>query len=206
MKEKKTARIEAFSDGIFGVAITLLAIEIGITEYEGASNINLWHKILEKWPEYFAYFNSFATVLLIWMGHHKIFNHIRAANQGIMLMNGMVLLFVVLFPFPTKTVGTFIGTDAVNTAVAFYAGYTGMIVMSMLVLNLIIVNNKVLLVSPGKSLPWFQNMIKGQILGVFVYAVATVVAFYSATIALLLTFGMWVFWAIVTFDTDEDLL
>ncbi len=205
MKEKKTARIEAFSDGIFGVAITLLAIEIGITEYEGASNINLWHKILEKWPEYFAYFNSFATVLLIWMGHHKIFNHIRAANQGIMLMNGMVLLFVVLFPFPTKTVGTFIGTDAVNTAVAFYAGYTGMIVMSMLVLNLIIVNNKVLLVSPGKSLPWFQNMIKGQILGVFVYAVATVVAFYSATIALLLTFGMWVFWAIVTKDTVEEL-
>ena len=120
-------------------------------------------------------------------------------------MNGMVLLFVVLFPFPTKTVGTFIGTDAVNTAVAFYAGYTGMIVMSMLVLNLIIVNNKVLLVSPGKSLPWFQNMIKGQILGVFVYAVATVVAFYSATIALLLTFGMWVFWAIVTKDTVEEL-
>ena len=74
--EKKTARLEAFSDGIFGVAITLLAIEIGIKEYEGATNENLWHKIIENWAEYFTYFNSFATVLLIWMGHHKIFNRI----------------------------------------------------------------------------------------------------------------------------------
>jgi uncharacterized membrane protein len=205
MSEKKTARIEAFSNGIFSVAITLLAIEIGISEYEGANNINLWHKILEKWPEYFAYFNSFATVLLIWMGHHKIFNQIRAANQGIVLMNGIVLLFVVLFPFPTKTVGAFIGTDAVNTAVAFYAGFTGMIVLSMLLLNIIIINNTKLLVSPEKSLPWFKNMIKGQIVGVLVYAIATVVAFYSATTALLLTFGMWVFWAIVTKDTEEEL-
>ena len=74
--EKKTARLEAFSDGIFGVAITLLAIEIGIKEYQGATNQNLWQKIVENWPEYFTYFNSFATVLLIWMGHNKILNKI----------------------------------------------------------------------------------------------------------------------------------
>ncbi len=117
--EKKTARIEAFSDGIFGVAITLLAIEIGIQEYEGATNGNLWQRIVEKWPEYFAYFNSFATVLLIWIGHNKILNRIWKANHAVFLLNGFVLLLVVLFPFPTKTVGAFIGTDAANTAISF---------------------------------------------------------------------------------------
>jgi len=200
--ERKTARLEAFSDGIFSVAITLLAIEIGISEYNGATNLNLWHKILEKWPAYFTYFNSFATVLLIWIGHHKIINQIRAASQWVLLLNGMVLLFVVLFPFPTKTVGAFIGTNAVNTAVAFYAGYTGLIVLSMLLLNVGIVSNPKLLVSE-RSLPWLRKMIKGQLIGVTVYGIATLIAFYSPTVALLMTFAMWVFWAIVTFDKDE---
>ena len=204
MMERKTARLEAFSDGIFSVAITLLAIEIGISEYGGATNLNLWHKILEKWPEYFTYFNSFATVLLIWIGHHKIINQIRAASQWVLLLNGMVLLFVVLFPFPTKTVGAFIGTNAVNTAVAFYAGYTGLIVLSMLLLNVGIVSNPKLLVSE-RSLPWLRKMINGQLIGVTVYGIATLIAFFSPTVALLMTFAMWVFWAIVTFDTDEDI-
>ncbi len=202
--EKKTARLEAFSDGIFGVAITLLAIEIGIKEYEGASNENLWQKIIDNWAEYFTYFNSFATVLLIWMGHHKIFNRIWKANHWVILLNGLVLLFVVLFPFPTKTVGAFIDTDAVNTAVAFYAGFTGVIVLCMLLLNLGIINNPKIITNPDKSLPWFKNQIKQQIMAIFVYAIATIVAFYSPAIALAITFLMWVFWAIVTKDTDDE--
>lgn len=202
--EKQTARLEAFSDGIFGVAITLLAIEIGIKEYEGATNPNLWQKIVDNWAAYFTYFNSFATVLLIWMGHHKILNKICKATHGIILLNGLVLLFVVLFPFPTKTVGTFIGTGAVNTAASFYAGFTGVIVVCMLLLNLAIVRNKKIIINPDKNLPWFNNMIKGQIIGIVVYAFASIIAFYSAFIALAITFGMWVYWAIATKDTDDD--
>ena len=202
--EKQTSRLEAFSDGIFGVAITLLAIEIGIKEYEGANNYNLWQKILERWPEYFSYFNSFATVLLIWMGHNKIFKNLRAANHWIILLNGLVLLFVVLFPYPTKTVGTFIGTNAENTAVAFYAGFTGSITLTMLLLNICILQNKRLLLNPEKSIPWFKGMIKGQIIGVLCYAVITVFAFYFSKMSLVLTFFMWVFWAIATKDKEDE--
>ena len=202
--EKNTARLEAFSDGVFGVAITLLAIEIGIGEYEGATNENLWQKIIDKWPEYFTYFNSFATVLLIWMGHHKIINQLRSANRTILLLNGLVLLLVVLFPFPTKTVGTFIGTSAVNTAVAFYTWFTGLIVLSMVLLNAGIVINKKMLLNADKSVPWIKNMMKGQLAGLSVYAIATIIAFYYPAVALLLTFAMWVFWAIVTKDDDEE--
>ncbi|MBK9981094.1 MAG: DUF1211 domain-containing protein [Saprospiraceae bacterium] len=202
--EKQTSRLEAFSDGIFAVAITLLALEIGIKEYEGASNSNLWQKILESWPEYFSYFNSFATVLLIWMGHNKIFKHLRAANHWVILLNGLVLLFVALFPFPTKTVGNFIGTDAENTAVAFYAGYTGCITITMLMLNIYILKNKKLLLTPMKSIPWLKGMIKGQVIGIFSYGIITLIAFYFSKIALLMTFLMWVFWAIATKDKEDD--
>ena len=202
--EKKTARLEAFSDGIFGVAITLLAIEIGIKEYEGANNANLWQKIIDNWPEYFTYFNSFATVLLIWMGHHKIFNRIWKANHWIILLNGLVLLFVVLFPFPTKTVGAFIGTEAVNTAVAFYAGFAGIIVLCMFFLNLCIIYNPKSIINPDKNLPWFKNQIKQQLLAVAMYLIASITAFYSPIIALAITFLMWIFWAIVTKDTENE--
>lgn len=202
--EKQTARLEALSDGIFGVAITLLAIEIGIKEYEGATNASLWQRILNAWPEYFTYFNSFATVLLIWMGHHKIFKRIWKASHWIILLNGLVLLFVVLFPFPTRTVGAFIGTKAVNTAVSFYAGFTALIVLSMLFLNLGIVKSPQNIINPAKSLPWFKNQIRQQVAAFFVYAIAAIVAFYSSAIALGITFSMWVFWAIVTKDSDDE--
>jgi uncharacterized membrane protein len=203
--EKKTARLEAFSDGIFGVAITLLAIEIGIKEYEGANNANLWKKIIQDWPEYFTYFNSFATVLLIWMGHRKIFDKIWKANHVIILLNGLVLLFVELFPGPTKTVGAFSRTPAANTAVSFYAGFTGLIVVCMLLLNLGIISNTKIILNAEKNLPWFKNQIKQQLMAILVYAIASIVAFYSPPVALSITFMMWVFWAFVTKDTiDED--
>lgn len=203
--EKKTARLEAFSDGIFGVAITLLAIEIGIREYEGASNANLWDKIKEKWPEYFAYFNSFATVLLVWMGHHKIIRHLRVASHKIFLLNGLVLLFVVLFPFPTRMVGSFMGTDAENTAVCFYAGFTGFITLSMWLLNLAITRRPELMMDSRQSMPWFKTMMRQQLIGFALYEIAAVIAIYNYAIALGITFFMWVYWAATMKDTKEEL-
>jgi uncharacterized membrane protein len=202
--EKQTSRLEAFSDGIFGVAITLLAIEIGIKEYAGATNENLWEKILERWPEYFSYFNSFATVLLIWMGHNKIFKQLRAANHWIILMNGLVLLVVVLFPYPTKTVGTFIGTPAENTAVVFYTAFTGCITLSMLLLNICILKNRKLLINQEKSVPWIKGMIRGQVIGLINYAVIAILAIYYSKSALVCTFFMWVFWTFATLDKEDD--
>lgn len=200
--ERRTARLEAFSDGIFGVAITLLAIEIGVKEYQNPTNNNLWQHILDQWPEYFTYFNSFAVVLLIWMGHNQIIDKIHKVNHKIVLINGLVLLLVVLFPFPTKIAGTFIGTPAANAAVAFYAAFTGLIDFSLLLLNLGIINNKQLLINPNNTIPWLKKMVKGQFLAILVYITATITAFYSVPIALFITFAMWVYWIIVMKEKD----
>lgn len=202
--EKKTGRLEAFSDGIFGVAITLLAIEIGIAAYENPTNQSLWQRIIEKWPEYFAYFNSFATVLLIWMGHHKILNRIWKANHWIILLNGLVLLFVVLFPYPTRMVGNFIGTNAQSTAISFYAGFTGIIVLTMFLLNVGILSSKEVIINSEKNVSWFRGQIKQQLTAIAVYTIATFLAFYYPTIALAMTFLMWVFWAVVTRDESDE--
>ncbi|GAB3926134.1 TMEM175 family protein [Larkinella terrae] len=120
---ESTGRIEAFSDGIFGVAITLLALEIGVEEYKGATDANLLTHIYELMPKYIAYINSFATVLLMWLAHHQMFRLIKKPSNGLMLANGLLLLVIALVPFPTKTVGQFIDTDAKGIAVKFYTGY-----------------------------------------------------------------------------------
>jgi uncharacterized membrane protein len=138
------------------------------------------------------------------MGHNKIIKQLRAANHWIILMNGLVLLVVVLFPYPTKTVGTFIGTAAENTAVAFYAGFTGSITLAMMLLNICILKNKKLLLNPTKSIPWFHGMIRGQIIGIIAYTLTTILAIYYSRIAIVLTFLMWVFWAFATQDKEDD--
>ncbi|HNE50021.1 MAG TPA: TMEM175 family protein [Chitinophagales bacterium] len=196
--EKFTARLEAFSDGIFGVAITLLGIEIGIAAYSNPTNANLWQKIVEKTPEYFAYFNSFATVFLIWIGHNRMFDRIYKSSHKLLLLNGFLLLLVVLFPFPTKTVGTFINTSAANTAVAFYSGFTAVIVFSMLLLNNEIISHPDIIIAPDKNIEWFKQLRNQQVKAVFIYIFASVLSIFSPICSLFTTFAMWVFWAIVT--------
>ena len=120
------------------------------------------------------------------------------------MLNGLVLLLVVLFPYPTKMVGTFIGTEAQDTAVAFYAGFTGTISLALLMLNLAIVKNPGLLVNSTLDIPWFHKMIRGQIIAVFTYAFAAGLAFFSSYAALAVTFLMWVFWTIATRDGNKS--
>src|SRR5882724_2701202 len=128
--QKETSRIEAFSDGIFCVAITLLAIEIGVEVKDNGTNealgVSLWH----LWPKYLAYFISFVNVLLAWIGHHGLFRNLKGTDNFVMMSNGLLLMLVALVPFPTKTLGLFLQTGAFRTAVVFYTGYFVLISLS----------------------------------------------------------------------------
>ena len=78
--EKDTARIEAFSDGVFAIALTLLAIELKAPLLHGVSNASLIAALTERWPEYLAFVNSFASILLMWISHHNIFKAVQQIN------------------------------------------------------------------------------------------------------------------------------
>ena len=94
-----TGRIEAFSDGVFAIAITLLILEIGVPE---AAFDNLWRGIVDQWPSYLAYATSFLTIGGIWLAHHGIFRRLQYADQRVMLINLLLLMAVSFLPFPTK--------------------------------------------------------------------------------------------------------
>jgi uncharacterized membrane protein len=93
------ARLEAFSDGVFAIAITLLVLELGVGAGAGE---DLLHAIAELWPSYLAYLTSFLTIGQVWMGHHVMISAVARTDRVLSRINLMLLLFVSFLPFPTQ--------------------------------------------------------------------------------------------------------
>src|SRR6266516_2431729 len=91
-QDKETGRLEAFSDGVFGIAITLLVLEIKVPHSPDLHDkATLLEALAKQWPAYVAYVISFLTVLIMWMNHHKVFRHIRRGDGTLLLLNGLLL-------------------------------------------------------------------------------------------------------------------
>src|SRR6185436_11368133 len=99
--EKETARVEAFSDGVFAIAITLLVLDIHVPPSEFD---NLWHGIVREWPGYLGYATSFLTIGGIWLAHHSVFRRLAFANARVMQINLLLLMAVAFLPYPTRLV------------------------------------------------------------------------------------------------------
>ncbi len=113
-------RLEAFSDGVFAIAITLLVLDLKVPQ--GVPWGGLWHALGQQWPAYFAYLVSFLVIGIIWLNHHSIFDKVRAVDRVLLIANLTLLLFVSLIPFPTRLISEYLahGPDA-KTAVAIYS-------------------------------------------------------------------------------------
>jgi uncharacterized membrane protein len=113
------SRTEAFSDGVFAIAVTLLVLDLAIPQDEIQKH--LAHGILHEWPGYLAYVTSFVTVGGLWLAHHGIFSRLRAVNGRVMRINLLLLLLVSFLPFPTRLMAQAIrDVNAERPAVIFY--------------------------------------------------------------------------------------
>src|SRR5207247_427782 len=83
-------RVEAFSDGVFSIAITLLVLELAVPAVSGRVGADL----LDEWVSYVAYLAAFVTIGVLWMGHHTLFTRIRAVDAGLLWRNLVLLLTV----------------------------------------------------------------------------------------------------------------
>jgi len=114
-------RLEAFSDGVFAVAITLLALGLTVA---GPGHGPLAHQLEQRWPGFVAYVISFFTIGIIWVNHHALVSNIKVVSRPFMYLNLVLLMFVVLVPFATGTVADYLARadfDA-RVAVAVYGG------------------------------------------------------------------------------------
>src|SRR5215471_17539226 len=127
MDEIGTVRIEAFSDGVFAIAATLLVLEIGVRSTSGAQ---LGHELTRIWPSYLAYVTSFVTIGIIWINHHHNMRAIGSVDRTFMFVNLLLLLDVAFIPFPTKLVADYLQKDGERTAVIAYSAT--LLVMALL--------------------------------------------------------------------------
>jgi len=94
-------RVEAFSDGVFAIAITLLVLTIG----QPSNYADLAHQLAERWPSFAAYAVSFSLIGVMWLNHHAIFAQFSRVDRGVAYLNLALLMTVVFIPYPTGVFG-----------------------------------------------------------------------------------------------------
>jgi uncharacterized membrane protein len=110
------SRLEAFSDGVFAVAITLLALDLTVAGPEGHGS--LADQLHGKWPAFLAYLISFFMIGIVWVNHHALVRSITRVDRTLLFLNLVLLLFVVLIPFSTAIVADYFSRHDWNTKVA----------------------------------------------------------------------------------------
>ncbi|MDQ2984492.1 MAG: TMEM175 family protein [Actinomycetota bacterium] len=118
MEQNETARIEAFSDGVFAIAITLLIIEIHVPDPSHTESLG--HELLQTWPSYVAYLTSFLTIGVMWINHHHVFSFITQADRTLLLLNTLLLMMIAFVPFPTAVLAQFIETKGAREGALLY--------------------------------------------------------------------------------------
>lgn len=117
---RETGRLEAFSDGVIAIAITLLILHIAVPPVSGGEALDA--ALLALWPSYVAYLVSFTTILIMWMHHHALFRVIQRVDHRLLALNGLLLLLITFVNFPTAVLAEYAQTDQREVAALFYSG------------------------------------------------------------------------------------
>jgi uncharacterized membrane protein len=118
---RETGRVEAFSDGVFAIAATLLVFTLAVPTYQTVTSApELRAALIGQWPTYVAFLMSFFTILVMWASHHNIFSMVRRVDHVFLLLNGLILMGVVLIPFATQVLASHLGHPGGRVAAELY--------------------------------------------------------------------------------------
>jgi uncharacterized membrane protein len=119
--DRETARVEAFSDGVFAIAITLLVLDLKVPRdlHDGQT---LSVALAAQWPSYLAFVTSFFTILIMWINHHRMFALAGRCDDRLLFYNGFLLLGITVVPFPTALVAEHLRDEGQRTAALIYNG------------------------------------------------------------------------------------
>jgi uncharacterized membrane protein len=195
--EKETGRLEAFSDGVFAVAITLLVFELKVPSIPltGATSVALGNALLQLWPSYFALVTSFFTILIMWMHHHAILRNVHRTDSRLQFTNGCLLLLITFVPYPTSVLAAYLRTPAAKMAATFYAGTFVLVALSF---TLFIYGAfRPHLLSKNASAKFIEATHRSYRMGPPLYLLATLAAFVDARLSLGICTVLWIYWAAV---------
>jgi uncharacterized membrane protein len=203
MSEKDTARVEAFSDGVFAIALTLLILEIHVPHLAGdASNRELGAALLALWPSYLAFLLSFGVVLTMWINHHEFMRCVQRVDSRFLFANGFLLLMITFVPFPTALLAQYLGEPAANAAVAFYCGTFVITNVAFNTLLYSVAHNRRLVLREMSDTA-LQKVRKSYQLAFLVYLLSFVVALFHAVAGLVICSSLWILWASLGYRSEK---
>jgi uncharacterized membrane protein len=189
----ETSRIEAFSDGVFAIAITLLVLDLKVP-HDAPGGRRLAELLLAQWPAYLAFLTSFATILIMWINHHRIFSLVGRSDDRLLFYNGLLLLGVTIVPFPTSLVAEYLRRDGAQTAALVF---NGTYILTAVTFNLLwrtaAVNDRLLRHDADRAT--VRAIFEAYRYGPVWYVMAFALAFVSVTGSLLLNLALAVYFA-----------
>ena len=175
-----TGRLEAFSDGVFAIAITLLILEVPIPD-QGRP---LWPQLTHSWPHYVTFAVSFLVIGIIWVNHHDKLRLIREADRRLLFLNLLLLMTVSFLPYPTAVLGEFLRSDGRVAALLYSGSMMAMAVAYNAVWRYASHHRRLLVESITDD--EIAHYTRRNDLGLAVYALSLVVALISAPLTLVL--------------------
>jgi uncharacterized membrane protein len=188
----ETGRVEAFSDGVFAIAITLLILAVGLEQ--AFSEGELKRQLVDLWPAYIAYAISFLTVGIMWANHHQIFRHFARVDRPLLLLNILLLMCVSFTPFPTRVVAEHAKNGSDREAAAVLYGLT-MTLTAICFFSVWIYGSRRLL-RPDADLREVDGITRSYLPGAPMYLLATLIAFVSPIASLIIFGALAIFYAI----------
>jgi uncharacterized membrane protein len=178
-----TSRLEAFSDGVFAVAVTLLVLDI-TPPSEAESSSALWHGLGDLWPHYAAYAVSFLIIGIVWVNHHAVMGLIARVDRGLAFLNLLLLMAVALIPFATALFAEYLTHgEPEHAAAAAYSIVITLMGVAFGTLWIYASHHARLLVPhfPAEELP---RVTRRFVIGTPVYMATIGIAFLSAPLCL----------------------
>ncbi len=186
-------RLEAFCDGVFAIALTLLIIDIKIpSTVEFSSSTELWLAIKHIMPSIFAFILSFFIIFITWVNHHNAFKMIDKSSVSFIYANGFLLLTVVFIPFPTSLVGEYILSDHSTPAVFLYTSIIAIQGIAWVLLSAASLKND--LAKSEKAIIQIKNNRKNGYFTFIVYSLLAIISFWFPQIIAIITTLTLIFW------------
>jgi uncharacterized membrane protein len=188
----ETNRVEAFSDGVFAIAITLLILAVGFEQ--SIAKGDLKHQLLHLWPAYIAYAVSFLTIGIMWVNHHAIFRHFARVDRPLLLLNILLLMCISFTPFPTRVVAQHAQSDADRKAAAVL--YGGTMTLTAICFFAVWIYGSRRLLRPEADRREASGITRSYLPGAPIYATATLVALVSPVASLIMYGAIALFYAL----------
>ena len=183
--------MEAFSDGVFAIAITLLVLDLRVPEVGEGS---LTHALGKQWPADASYAVSFLTIGILWINHHGLMRHIERCDRTLLSLNIFLLMMVAVLPYPTALISHYARTSNATTAAVAYGAV--MVTMALLFNAIWHYAIRAGLLVPSANPREVSGITRSYLPGPLLYLTATVTAFVSADASLVMYAAIAIFYVV----------